>query len=178
MLVAAFLAFAGLCLFVNGVRLYYSEGHHASRLVDAKDAAIVNLFTAVLGFICMSHILNPANSTVYSPLSAIYLGLFSLTYFWVGVNAFTGSDGRALGWYSLVVACIAVPAAITNLSLAERIFDYWQVLSWLSWAVLWFMFFLLLVLNKPIARLTGMVSAVQGVLTALLPALLYFWGVI
>lgn len=67
MLVAAFLAFAGLCLFVNGVRLYYSEGHHAGRLVDAKDAAIVNLFTAVLGFICMSHILNPANSVVYSP---------------------------------------------------------------------------------------------------------------
>ncbi|HCA17056.1 MAG: AmiS/UreI family transporter [Alcaligenes pakistanensis] len=178
MLVAAFLAFAGLCLFVNGVRLYYSEGHQAGKLVDAKDAAIVNLFTAVLGFICMSHILNPANSTVYSPLSAIYLGLFALTYFWVGVNAFTGSDGRALGWYSLVVACIAVPAAITNLSLAERIFDYWQVVSWLSWAVLWFMFFLLLVLNKPIARLTGMVSAVQGILTALLPALLYFWGVI
>ena len=143
-----------------------------------EPTAIVNLFTAVLGFICMSHILNPANSTVYSPLSAIDLGLFALTYFWVGVNAFTGSDGRALGWYSLVVACIAVPAAITNLSLAERIFDYWQVLSWLSWAVLWFMFFLLLVLNKPIARLTGMVSAVQGVLTALLPALLYFWGVI
>lgn len=111
-------------------------------------------------------------------MSAIYLGLFALTYFWVGVNAFTGSDGRALGWYSLAVACIAVPAAITNLSLAERIFDYWQVLSWLSWAVLWFLFFLLLVLNKPIARLTGMVSAVQGVLTALLPALLYFWGVI
>src|SRR5690606_32675356 len=136
-----------LCLFVNGVRLYYSEGHHASRLVDAKDAAIVNLFTAVLGFICMSHILNPANSTVYSPLSAIYLGLFALTYFWVGVNAFTGSDGRALGWYSLVVACIAVPAALTILSGAERFFYWCLVLSWLSWAVVWLVFLFVLVLD-------------------------------
>ncbi|HRL20357.1 AmiS/UreI family transporter [Alcaligenes sp. SDU_A2] len=178
MLVIAFLAFAGLCLFVNGVRLYYSQGHAPTRIVDAKDAAIVNLFTAALGLICMAHILNPANSATYSPLSAIYLGLFALTYFWVGISAFTGSDGRALGWYSLLVACIAVPAAITSLLTARTVFDYWQVVSWLSWAVLWFMFFLLLVLDKPIARVTGLVSAVQGVLTALLPALLYFWGLI
>lgn len=176
MLVVAFLAFAGLCLFVNGVRLYYSSGHQPKKVVDAKDAAVVNLFTAVLGMVCMAHILNPANASTLSPLAAIYLGLFALTYFWVGVSAFTGSNGRALGWYSLVVAGIAVPAAYSNWLQASTVFDYWQVISWLSWSVLWFMFFLLLVLDKPIARLTGFVSATQGILTALLPALLYFWG--
>ena len=176
MLAVAFLAFAGLCLFVNGVRLYYSAGHKPAFCIDAKDAAVVNLFTAVLGMVCMAHILNPANSSTLSPLAAIYLGLFALTYFWVGISAFLNTDGRALGWYSLVVAAIAVPAAYSNWLQAQSVFDYWQVFSWLSWSVLWFMFFLLLVLNKPIARITGVVSASQGIVTALLPALLYFWG--
>ena len=52
----------------------------------------------------------------------------------------------------------------------------WLGLNWLAWAVLWFLFFLLLALQRPITRLTGYVTALEGIFTAWLPAWLLFQG--
>lgn len=173
-----FLTFAGICLCINGLTLYYSESTQQEDRICSKDAAIVNLFTGVLGFIVIHTMLNQPQMSVMDYSSAAYIGLFALTYTWVGINAFTGSNGRALGWFSLLVSMIALPVSLISFRTAHSTFEYWLSASWLAWAVLWFMFFILLAKNKRIAKPTGAVSFIQGISTASLPALLGFWNVI
>ena len=177
-MLSVFLTFAGICLCINGVRLYYTDVAAAGAFINEKDAAVANLFTGALGLAVIYSLLNTPDVTLGNYSGAAYIGLFALTYTWVGINAFTGSDGRALGWFSLLVSLIAVPTALSTYFTAQSAFDYWLSISWLSWAVLWFMFFLLLVKQQKIARLTGMVSMIQGVATALMPALFTFWKVL
>ncbi|MBS0551638.1 MAG: transporter, partial [Proteobacteria bacterium] len=49
-------------------------------------------------------------------------------------------------------------------------------LSWAAWAVLWLLFFVLLALQKPIARLTAGVAISQGIFTGWLPGYLLLSG--
>jgi len=37
---------------------------------------------------------------------------------------------------------------------------------WFAWAVLWFLFFLLLALDRPVGRLAGAVAILEGIATA------------
>ena len=61
---------------------------------------------------------------------------------------------------------------------ASSTWDWWLGLSWAAWAVLWLMFFLLLALQRPIARLTATLAIGQGVLTGWLPGYLLLTGVL
>ncbi len=173
-----FLVFAGICLFINGINLYYMHSNNNEKAILAKDAAIVNIFTGVLGVVVIANIIYHASQTTENYAPAAYIGLFALTYTWSGINAFTGSNGRALGWFSLLVTLIAIPAGLVELSRAHTLIEYWLGISWLAWGVLWFLSFLILVQQKPLSRLTGGLSSFQGITTALLPAILHFWGVI
>lgn len=106
-----------------------------------------------------------------------YILLFAFTYLWVAINQYVGLDGRGLGWYSLFVAITALPTGL--LLLADTGGNPWLVwlgLDWLAWAVLWFLFFVLLALQRPIARFTGYVAAIEGILTAWPPSWLLFQG--
>ena len=60
--------------------------------------------------------------------------------------------------------------------MAASTWDWWLGLSWAAWALLWLMFFLLLALQKPIARATAWMAIVQGVGTAWLPGYLLLTG--
>lgn len=173
-----YLVFVGITLFVNGVRIYNSYSTDASKHVGVKDAAVVNLFTGFMGVVLLTVMVVRSTTTGESLAPAAYSGLFVLTYIWLAINAFTGADGKAFGWFCLLVPFIGIPVAILTFLSAVTGFDYWMVFSWLAWSVLWFMFFLLLVCQLPIGRLTGVVTAAQGITTALMPALLYFWGII
>ncbi len=51
-----------------------------------------------------------------------------------------------------------------------------HLLFWAAWAVLWFMFFLLLARGLPIGKLTGTVTVAQGILTGWLPGFLLLQG--
>ncbi len=42
----------------------------------------------------------------------------------------------------------------------------WLAIDWFAWAVLWFLFFLLLALQRPVARITGLVAIVEGIATS------------
>ena len=75
------------------------------------------------------------------------------------------------------MAITVVPVAIDTLASANGVWDVWFGLCWAAWAVLWFMFFLLLAMGKPIAKVTGMVTSIQGVLTGWLPGYLLLDGV-
>ncbi len=74
------------------------------------------------------------------------------------------------------MAITAVPVAVDTLRAAAGPGEWWLGLSWAAWAVLWLLFFLLLALQRPIARLTATMSIVQGALTAWLPGYLLLTG--
>lgn len=176
-MVQAFLVFVAASLFVNGVWLWQGRRTDGRPALAGKDIAVVNLFTALFGFAVAAVILVESGAPPEAA-PAGYVSLFALTYLWVGANQFTGVDGAGLGWYSLLVAMIAIPAGLYTAVTAEAAFDYWMAVNWFSWAVLWAMFFVLLGLRKPIDRDTGVMAVVQAFGTSIVPAMLVFTGVI
>ncbi|MGH2408841.1 MAG: AmiS/UreI family transporter, partial [Chloroflexota bacterium] len=69
---------------------------------------------------------------------------------WIAINQLINADGRALGWYCLFVTITAVPTGLIALKDAGS--DPWLLwlgIDWLAWAVLWFLFFLLLSVRLP-----------------------------
>lgn len=173
-----FLVLVGITLFVNGVLIWYAQSGDESKHIGIKDAGVVNLFTGLIGIILLALMAATTARTGESLAPAAYMGLFVLTYTWLGINAFTGADGKAFGWFSLLVPFIGIPVGLQTFSSAVTGFDYWMGFSWMAWSVLWFMFFLLLAREMPIGRFTGAMTATQGITTAFLPAMLSFWDVI
>jgi hypothetical protein len=90
-------------------------------------------------------------------LGAALTCLFAFTYLYLAATQIWNLDVKALGWYSLLVAIIAVPAGF--LSLATPLL----ALLWFMWASLWFMFFLLLALGKKIDKVTAWWTLINGV---------------
>lgn len=170
-MLVVFLVFAGITLFVNGVRLVMDQSDKA---LSASDVAVLNLFTGILGlFIVCTNLVRGSPGEL---ASAAYIGLFALTYSWLGLNAFTGANGRAFGWFSLLVPFIGVPAGIAAWTTSSSVFDTWMAINWFAWSFLWFLFFLLLARDFRILKATGILTAVQGIATALIPAILHFSG--
>jgi hypothetical protein len=95
--------------------------------------------------------------------------LFGFTYLYVGIVTLLNVDTNGIGWYSLWVAIAACGYATVNLFYFK---DIKFGIIWLMWAILWFMFFLLLGLKKKISRLTGWVTLIMSWFTATLPAFL------
>ena len=173
-----FLVFVGITLFVNGVSICYSYSSDEAKHIGTRDTGVVNLFTGLIGIILLAIMASRSAQTGESLAPASYMGLFVLTYVWLGINAFTGADGKAFGWFSLLVPFIGIPVGLQTFSHAITMFDYWMGFSWLAWSLLWFMFFLLLSRKMAIGKTTGVMTAIQGVVTALMPAIFNFWGVI
>ena len=83
--------------------------------------------------------------------------------FWVAYNQFMNVSGHAFGWYCLFVALTAIPAGIYSFANADgNDASIYLRIDWFAWAVLWFLFFVLLALGRPIARLTGYVRSSRG----------------
>ena len=102
-----------------------------------------------------------------------YTFLFAFTYIWVAVNQFLNAGGHAFGWYCLFVAVTAVVAGFYTFSNAGgNVASIYLGVDWFAWAVLWFMFFLLLSLERPIARITGWVAILEGIGTSWVFAIL------
>lgn len=175
-MLVVFLVFAGSTLFVNGMHLILSNGAAAEEDFDGKDAAILNIFTGMIGLVIV--VVTLAKYTAHTTMlpSAAYIALFALTYFWVGINAFTGANGKALGWFSFLVPFFGIPAGVNGLQEAASVFEYWMAVNWFAWSVLWFLFFLLLAKEIKISRFTGFAAVAQAVGTALIPAVLSFCG--
>ena len=85
----------------------------------------------------------------------------------MAANAFLNAGGRAFGWYCLFVAITAVPAGIYTLNNADgNDASIYLGIDWFAWAMLWFLFFVLLALDRPIARLAGGLAVIEGIGTA------------
>lgn len=158
-MIGVILLFVGAVLLVNGIWLL---GHIASR-----EVAIMNVFTGVVAFIVAVLGLIDQNLEL-----AAYPLLFAFTYLWVAYNQYINADGVGLGWYCLFVAITAVPISVITFVYADTVFLVWMGFNWAAWAVLWFLYFLLLAAKKPIQRLAAYVTIVVAIGTAWIPGFL------
>lgn len=161
------LLFVGAVLFLNGLWILGR--------VEDREIAVINLFVGGLGIVVavISFIQGQPATIEFGG----YVLLFAFTYLWVAYNRFVKADGRGLGWFCLFVAVTAVPVGLTVLSGAGgAIWETWLGLNWLAWAVLWFLYFLLLALSRPIARLTGWVTVIEAIATGWIPGYLLMTG--
>jgi hypothetical protein len=63
------------------------------------------------------------------------------------------AGNHAFGWFCFFIAVTAVPTGIYTLRDADgNVASVWLGINWFAWAVLWFLFFLMLTLNWSIAR--------------------------
>jgi putative amide transporter protein len=169
----------GAVLFLNGIWLIGQTSEPSALKISNKKIAVINVFTGALGFLVAIYAicLGGARNDIEFVALGGYILLFAFTYLWVAINQYTEADGRALGWYSLFVALTAVPTGVVVLADADgHPWLVWLGIDWLGWAGLWFLFFLLLALQRPITRFTGFVTALEGIFSAWLPAWLLFQG--
>lgn len=170
MLLGLSLLYVGAVLFLNGLWLLEKIGD--------SEIWVINIFSGTVTLIIALYMALNGNADAASIKGAALTLLFSFTYFWVAANRFNKADGRGLGWFSLFVAVTVIPVAFDTLHNASTTWDVWFGLSWAAWAVLWFMFFLLLAMKKNIARLTGIVAVACGIATGWLPGYLLLDGVL
>lgn len=160
------LLYVGAVLFLNGLMLLGK--------VEPRAAGIFNLFVGAL------QVVTPTLLIVFSPgdpavlLNASGLYLFGFTYLYVGINLLGGFDTTGVGYFSLFVAIMALGYSYANFRLLG---DPGFGVIWLYWSFLWTLFFVLLGLKRTqITRYTGWVAAIQGWVTAAIPAFMILTG--
>jgi hypothetical protein len=181
MLLGVVLLYVGAVLIVNGIWLVgqarlASVGPGETAVAEAhptfiqnREVAVLNLFTGFVGVVASVTLMiqGSRDEDIVAVRGAGYILLFAFTYLWVAANNFLNAGGRAFGWYCLFVALTAVPAGIWSFANADgNDASIYLGVCWFAWAVLWFLFFLLLALDRPIARITGYLAIVEGIATA------------
>jgi hypothetical protein len=170
MLLGVMLLYVGAVLCINGIWLIGGTREETSPLyIQGREVAVINLFTGFVGIATATTLLVQGNraTDLASVRGGGFILLFAFTYLWVALNAFLNAGGRAFGWYCLFVAITAVPAGILTLNDANgNDASVYLGINWFAWAILWFLFFLLLALDRPIARLAGSVAFIEGIGTA------------
>lgn len=184
MLLGIVLLYVGAVLSINGIWLVgqtrvtgvsepgtevatATEGHFS--FIQNREVAVINIFTGGVGatIAIMLFVLGAVRNNLSDVASAGFVLLFAFTYLWVAANQFLNAGNHAFGWYCLFVAITAVPTAVfTLMRAAGNVGSIWLGIDWFAWAVLWLLFFLLLSLDWPIARLTGYVSIIVGIGTS------------
>lgn len=161
------LLYVGAILFINGLALM--------GIVRGSGATPLNWFVGLLQVVTPTYLIMTAAGDTQQIFSAAGLYLFGFTYLYVAMNNTWGFDATGLGHYSLFVALIAIGYAVVN---AVEYGDHAFMVIWLQWAFLWFLFYLLM--GRGLGSLewfTGGVAALQGWITAAIPAFLMLIGV-
>ncbi|MEU6527338.1 AmiS/UreI family transporter [Streptomyces sp. NPDC046924] len=160
------LLFVGAVLFLNGMMLLGK--------VDARAAAIFNLFVGGLQVLTPTYLIIAANGDPRKILLASGIFLFGFTYLYVGVGLLMGLDTTGVGYYSLFVSIVALGFSFVSFRLFK---DYPFGTIWLYWSFLWMLFFLLLGLKmESLTQYVGWVTAIEGWVTGVIPAYLLLAG--
>lgn len=160
------LLFVGAVLFLNGVMILGR--------VDPRAAAAFNLFVGGLQVVTPTYLIFTAGGDSKKILAASGIYLFGFTYLYVGFGLLAGLDSTGVGWYSLFVAAAAVGYSYASFRILK---DKPFGVIWLYWAFLWFLFFLLLGLKLDgLTQYVGWVTAIEGLVTAAIPAYLILTG--
>jgi putative amide transporter protein len=143
------------------------QGHPT--FIQNREITVLNIFTGFVGVAVSVTLIVQGNSKgdLASVRAGGFILLFAFTYLWVAFNGYLNAGGRGFGWYCLFVAVTAVAAGIyTFRDAAGNTASIWLGIDWMAWAVLWFLFFLLLALDRPIARFVGAVAILEGIATS------------
>ncbi|MEV0195917.1 AmiS/UreI family transporter [Nonomuraea sp. NPDC050691] len=160
------LLYVGAVLFLNGMMLLNK--------VDPKAAGIFNLFVGALQVIVPTLLIVTNLARPLEILGASGIYLFGFTYLYVGINLLGNFDSTGVGYFSLFVAVMALGYSFANFRLLG---DPAFGVIWLYWSYLWLLFFVLLGLKKEkITKYTGWVTAIEGWVTAAIPAFLILTG--
>jgi putative amide transporter protein len=156
------LLYVGAVLFVNGLMLL--------DVVPPRSAALLNLFVGGLQCVVPTVLLIQAHNDSAAVLAASGLYLFGFTYLYVGIANLAGLEPQGVGWWSLFVSGAAVVYAVLSFTVGnDPVFG----VIWLSWAVLWLLFFLVLGLDRQqLTRFTGWSVVLLSLPTCSLPAFL------
>lgn len=161
------LLYVGIVLINNGIARLTN--------IDAKSAAIMNIFTGglsvTLNIIAIargefSTDLNTSMGDFYSAGTGL---LFGFTYLFVAINSIFNLDQRPYGWYSLFVAINAFPAAYISF-IDDG--DWRMSIIWILWGVLWLTGFIETVLKKDLGKFVGYLAVFEGIVTAWIPGFL------
>ncbi len=160
------LLYVGAVLFVNGLMLLGR--------VPARSAAVLNLFVGALQCVVPTVMLIQNAGDPAAVLAASGLYLFGFTYLYVGVVNLAGLEPEGLGWFSLFVSGAAAVYSILSFTVSgDPVFG----VIWLSWSVLWFLFFLVLGLRREeLTRFTGWAVTLLSLPTCAVPAFLALTG--
>lgn len=169
MLLGLALFWVGAVLCLNGIWLLNMIGDREIAVIDVFVGFITLLVSLFLAF-------GPGADAASIKAAALTL-LFTFTYFWVAWNRWNDADGRGLGWFCLFVAITTIPVFSETFATARTAWEFWFGICWLSWGVLWFLFFLVLAAGrKELTRVTGLICAIQGVYTGWVPGYLLLSG--
>ncbi|MFB9928124.1 AmiS/UreI family transporter [Amycolatopsis halotolerans] len=160
------LLYVGAVLLVNGLMLLGR--------VPARSAAALNLFVGGLQCVTPTVLIIQAHGDSEAILGASGLFLFGFTYLYVGIANLAGLEPEGIGWFSLFVAGAAIVyAGIAFWRQHDPVFG----VIWLSWALLWGLFFLVLGLGREeLTRFTGWTTVLLSQPTCTLPAFLALTG--
>lgn len=165
-MLAVGLLYVGAVLFINGLMLL--------GLVEQRAAGIFNLFVGAMQVIIPTLVLIMAGTDTNQILNASGIYLFGFTYLYVGIGLLGGFDTTGVGYFSLFVAIAALGYSVANFEIFR---DPAFGVIWLYWSFLWTLFFLVLGLKfDHLTTYTGWVTAIQGWVTAAIPAFLILTG--
>ena len=168
MLLGFTLLYVGAVLVLNGLWLHGR--------IDDREIVVINVVAGLATLAVVIRSVFGPGADLASVRSGAQSLLFSTTYLWVAYNRLAPVDGRGRGWFSLVVAITAVPIAVTGFATMHTALDAWMAVNWTIWAVLWFMYFLLLALRKDILAATATVTLLTGIATGWVPGYLILDG--
>ncbi|WP_163507288.1 AmiS/UreI family transporter [Fodinicola acaciae] len=160
------LLYVGAVLLVNGLMLL--------GLVPPRSAAGINLFVGALQCVTPVVLIVQAGHDREAILAASGLFLFGFTYLYVGIANLAGLEPQGIGWFSLFVSGAAVIyAGLSFWHTADPVFG----VIWLAWALLWFLFFLVLGLGRErLTRFTGWAVVLLSQPTCTVPAFFSLTG--
>lgn len=165
MLLGLALFWVGAVLCLNGIWLL-------GRIGD-REIAVIDVFVGTVTLIVSLYLAFGPGANATSIKAAALTLLFTFTYYWVAWNRWNGADGRGLGWFCLFVAITTIPVFLQTFATATTAWDVWFGICWLSWGVLWFLFYLILAQGYTnLTKATGVICALQGVYTGWLPGYL------
>jgi hypothetical protein len=163
------LLLVGAVLFVNGIS---SLG-----LVSGRSVAPLNLFVGAAQVVLPTLVLVQAGGDAALIAATWPSYLFGFTYLWFGLIHVTGIDPAGFGWYSAFVAAVALYQA----AVAWPVDPVFAVI-WLTWAIMWSLFFVLLGLGVTragaldLGRATGWILVLLGIPTCTVSAIALIGG--
>jgi hypothetical protein len=158
------LLLVGVVLLVNGL---VTLG-----VVPPRSAALLNVFVGTAQVVLPTIILvqHGNDAAVVNATWPSYL--FGFTYLYYGIGIFLDLEPQGLGWFSSFVAAIAAYEAVATVG-TDPVF----AVIWLTWAVMWTLFFLLMALGRDeLTRFAGWFLVLLGVPTCTISAIFLLEG--